>query len=151
MTDGYLLIRRSPKGVITAYGDCVYNDQSHAAAAAKGSLIGSGVAGSANARLFADALGRRPLGTVWGHPSAYDFRILAADFTNDGHPITPGLRVLDYDRTWGTVSPDQFMDEGSMAPGGPHFDGWYYVQRDGDDRPRKKFNGPRLVVKDPLT
>jgi hypothetical protein len=146
---GLLLIRRSPLGKITAYGDTAYSSVEHAALAAKGSLIGSGVAGSRNARLFGDALGRRPVGTVWGHPSGYDFRILEAHHTSDRALITPSLRVLDYDRRWGVVEPTQFMDEGIMAPGGQYFDGWYYIHCDGDDQPYKKFNGERLATKEP--
>lgn len=146
----FLLIRRSPLGKITAYGNTTYADVEHAALAAKGALVSSGVAGTGNARLFADALGRRPIGTVWGHLSGYGFRILPAHFTTDRAAITPGLRVLDYDRRWGIVEPSQFMDDGMMAPGGQYFDGWYYVQRDGDERAYKKFNGERLITKDRL-
>lgn len=148
MPEGYLLIRRSPKGVITAYGD-TYRTSGHAAAAAKGSLIGSGVAGSANGRLFADALARRPLGTIWGHPSGYDFRILGADFTEDGTPITPGAHLFNYyDREWGVITPEQFMSELLGSPGGKFFDGWYDFTRVGDDRPCKKLNGQRLAAKE---
>lgn len=57
--------------------------------------------------------------------------------------------MLDYDRRWGTVYPDQFMDDGMMTPGGEYFDGWYYVQSDGDDRPYKKFNGERMTTREP--
>lgn len=144
----YLLIRRTPLGKITAYGD-THLTFIRAAAAARESLVGSEVAGTANARLFADALARRPLGTVWGHPSGYDFRILVADFTEDGAPITPGLRVFNYyDRTWGIIEPDQFMRGDMMGPGGEAFDGWYDFRKDGEERSSKKLNGQRLAVKE---
>lgn len=144
----YLLIRRSPQGKITAHGGTVYRTVDHAAAAAKGSLISSGVAGSGNARLFGDALGRRPLGTIWGHPSGYDFRILAADFTDDGAPITPGARLLNYyDNEWGTIEPTQFMHGGLLSPGGIAFDGWYNFTRDKDGW-ECKLNGQRLAAKE---
>lgn len=145
---GFLLIRRSPDGKITADAR-LHITFPHAALASAKNLVTGGYAGTANARLFAEALTRRPPGTIWGHPSGLDYRILCADFTADRVPITPGLRVLDYDRRWGTVYPDQFMDDGMMTPGGEYFDGWYYVQSDGDDRPYKKFNGERMTTREP--
>jgi hypothetical protein len=109
-------------------------------------LIAKGVAGSAAARLFGDALARRPLGTIWGHASSWDFRILEADHTADNVLITPGLRVLDCDRRLAVIDPAQFFDDSSCYPGGQYFDHWYYVTRDGEDRPYKRFNGERLTT-----
>lgn len=72
------------------------------------------------------------------------YRILEAHFTSDHRPIVPGLRVLDHDRETGIVDPAQFMDPGSLYPGGVYFDGWYYVLRDGEDRLYRRFDGDRM-------
>lgn len=70
------------------------------------------------------------------------YRILKADFTSNRVPITPGLRVLDYDQRKGAVVAAQFMADSPMAPGGAYFDGWYHVEADKYDT--KLFNGQRL-------
>jgi hypothetical protein len=148
MPAGFLLIRRMPSGKIDAYREQTFPTLHHAAAAARGALIGAGLAGTARARLFADALARRPLATIWGHPSGWDFRILAADFTEDAAPITPGARLFNYyDRQWGTVLPDQFMAEGLLYPGGNAFDHWYDFARESDGH-IAKFNGQRLASRE---
>lgn len=143
----FILVRRLPTGEIGA-DSVAFVDIPRAAAAAARILKDDAGVGSATARLFADALARRPVGTVWGHPNGYDFRILIADFTVDRVPIIPDLRVLDYDYEWGAVESTQFMSEQLTAPGGQLFDNWYLVQRDGESAARKKFNGERLATKD---
>lgn len=144
----FILVRRLPTGEIKA-PSVAFVDIPRAAAAAAHILKNDAGVGSATARLFGDALGRRPVGTVWGHPNRNDFRILVADFTSDGIPVTPGLRVLDYDREWGAVEETQFMCEELSTPGGQYFDNWYYVRRDGETGAHKKFNGERLTTKEP--
>lgn len=74
-------------------------------------------------------------------PDMY-YRILVADLTSNGVPITPGLRVLDYDQRKGHVVAPQFMATSSLAPGGEYFDGWYHVEADGGST--RLFNGSRL-------
>jgi hypothetical protein len=143
----FILIRRQTTGEITAPA-VSFESIPRAAAAAARLLVETGV-GTAAARLYANALARRPAGTIWGHPRGDNFRILIADFTSNNVPITPGLKVLDYDREWGTVEETQFLAEEYGTPGGQYFDNWYYVRRDGDDRAYKKFNGERLTTKDP--
>lgn len=142
----FILVRRLPTGEIKAHS-MPFVDINRAAAAAAHVLKDNAGVGSATARLFGDALGRRSVGTVWGHPNGYDFRILTADFTADAVMIIPGLRVLDNDCEWGHVEATQFMSEGVTAPGGPYFDNWYLVQRDGETVAHKKFNGERLTTK----
>lgn len=144
----FILVRRLPTGEIKAHATA-FVDVPRAAAAAAHVLKDNAGVGSATARLFAAALDRRPVGTVWGHPSGYDFRILIADYTTDGAAIIPGLRVLDYDRQWGAVEASQFMAEELGTPGGQYFDNWYYVQRDGEASAYKKFNGERLTTREP--
>lgn len=146
MSETYLLIRRTPLGKIMSSGP--FTTIGHAAVAAARTLTGAGMAGSGNARLFADALAILPLGTVKAHLSGYDFRILAADYTEDGAPITPGLRVFNYyDQTWGHIDAAPFMAENPAGPGGKFFNGWYDFTKDGDDRSCKMLNGQRLATK----
>lgn len=147
MPHGYLLIRRAPDGTITS-PDTPYRTFAHAAAASAHFLTGQRLAGTAAARLFAQALARRPLGTVWGHSSGWDFRVLVPDLTEDGAAITPGRRLFNYyDREWGTVLPEQFMSETIGQPGDEFFDGWYDFARESDGHVRK-FNGHRLATKE---
>lgn len=147
---GFLLIHRTPTGKITAQ-PVPFTSFNRAAAACARILTGAGVAGSANARLFADAIARRPLGTIWGHPSGYDVRILAADFTEDGAPITPGARLFNYyDQAWGHVVASPFMAEGVLYPGGQFFDHWYDFARECDGWVHK-LNGQRLATKENLS
>lgn len=147
----YLLIRRIPTGKIASSGP--FTSRGHAAVAAARTLTGAGVASAAKARAFAEALGLLDVGQVHSYEQeggkSYDFRVLVADFTVNGVAITPGLRVLDYDRKWGAVEAPQFMDDGMMTPGGEYFDGWYRVHRDGEARAYKKFNGERLTTREP--
>jgi len=144
----FLLIRRKPTGEIDAPAHA-FNDTPHAARCAGLQLARDGAAGSVAARLFGDALGRRPIGTVWGHPSGYDFRILEAAFTEDGAPITPGMRVFNYyDHEWGTIDAGQFMHEGDLSPGGKFFDHFYDFTRENESRSFKKLNGQRLATKE---
>ncbi|MEV8601857.1 hypothetical protein AB0465_18485 [Streptomyces griseoviridis] len=65
--------------------------------------------------------------------------------TFDGVEITPGLRVLDYDRKWGVVDPAQFERGGDLDPGGKHFNGWYDIKR--DDGSTSLMNGERLTTR----
>ncbi|AZM47848.1 hypothetical protein DMB38_20485 [Streptomyces sp. WAC 06738] len=65
--------------------------------------------------------------------------------TFDGVEITPGLRVLDYDRKWGVVDPEQFERKGMCDPGGEYFNGWYEIKR--DDGSRSLMNGTRLTTR----
>lgn len=144
----YLTIYRTPEGKIKAHPTPLPS-HGHAALATGRVLTVNAVCGSANARLFAGAMARRDIATVWGHESGYDFRILFADFTADGALIMPGMRVFNYyDREWGTIEPGQFMREDQLGPGGKLFDGWYDFIRDGDTRSFKKLNGERLAVKE---
>jgi hypothetical protein len=90
-----------------------------------------------------------PVGSLWRHPSGYDFRILEAAFTEDGALITPGIRVFNYyDHEWGTIDAGQFMHEGDLSPGGKFFDHWYDFTREGESRSFKKLNGQRLATKE---
>lgn len=151
---GFILIRRLPDDTIKAH-TTPFRTFAHAARAAGQSLQDSQAAGSAAARLFADALARRPLGTIWGHDSGCDFRILRAHLTTDAVAITPGLRVITNDLKWGFVEPTQFMNEAdSFGPGGEYFDdpregGWYLLTHE-DGVPYAKFNGARLATKSPF-
>lgn len=143
----YILVRRLPDGEIEAH-TTAFDTVGHAARAAALWLSGNRVAGSAAARLFGDALARRPIGTIWGHPAGYDFRILRADFTTDGAPITPGMRVFNYyDRWWGVVTLEQFMRESPIGPGGQYFNNWYAVARESDAY-STDLNGERLATKE---
>ena len=149
-TQGYLLIHRDAEGNITA-PNVPYKTFAHAARGAGMALERHKLAGSAAARNFASALARRPLGTIWGHGSGYDFRILRPDFTADGVAITPGLKVITNDLKWGLVEPTQFMSEkDSFAPGGEHHDGWYLLTHE-DGTLYAKFNGERLGIRHPVT
>lgn len=146
MNETYLLITRFPGGEIKS--SAPLQDKQHAVLTAEKFLTGFRVEDHTTARYFATAFDQKPVGTVWGHAAGYDFRILRADYTSNGVAITPGLRVLDYDREWGNVEPLQFMDDGCMSPGGQFFDGWYLVHRDGENYATRKFNGERLTTKE---
>ncbi len=146
--NGYLLIYRTPDGVIAA-APGVFPSHLRAAVQSARVLRDRGIAGSADARLFANALARRSVGVVWGHKSGHDFRVIKAHFTEDGAVITPGRRLFAYyDMLWGTVAPEQFMSEDLLAPGSSLFDGWYLFYPKGDNHPRK-YNGQRLATKEP--
>jgi len=153
MPECFILVYRTPQDEIKVYahgdGDpTVYAFRVNATAVSYTVLTHAGV-DYTDAEIFRAKFTEQPTGTVWGHPTRYDFRVLAVDFTVDGVPITPGLRVLDYDREWGTVEETQFLAEEYGTPGGQFFDHWYYVRRDGEDRARKRFNGERLTTKEP--
>lgn len=147
----FILIYRTPTGEIKAYAHreepTLYVFPLNAALASYAVLAAAGI-DIADARLFAEKLSQQRPGTVWGHPTRYDFRVLHADFTVNNVAITPGLRVLDYDREWGAVEETQFMAQEYTAPGGQYFDNWYYVRRDGETSAHKKFNGERLTTRE---
>jgi hypothetical protein len=147
MPAGYTIVYRAPDHSIGSY-DRPFLTAVRAAAQARIILTSLKLAGTADARLFADALASRPIGTVWGHDSGYDFRVLEADFTVDNHVIRPGARLYNYyDAKWGTVLPDQFMAEDLLSPGGQYFDGWYNFARE-EDGHVQKFNGERLASRE---
>lgn len=54
------------------------------------------------------------------------------DKTSDGVTITPGLRVITYDRKAGTVEREEW-------------DGWYFVNH--DDGTQGVFNGERMTTR----
>lgn len=148
-TNAFILIRQLPSGEIAAHGTPFVTFE-HAAAAAARFLTENKLAGSAAARLYANALARRPLAAVHPHTSGYAFRILRADFTTDNVAITPGLRVITNDVRWATVEATQFMCEtDAFGPGGIYHDGWYNLTGE-DGHPYNKFNGERLATKSPF-
>ena len=150
-TEGYLLIYRDPKGHVSSVKSKPYRNFNHAVRAAGMTLLSRQVVGSAATQSFANALARRPLGTVYGHAAGHDFRILRADFTADGVAITPGLKVITNDLKWGIVEPNQFMSEhDAFGPGGEYFDGWYLIVHE-DGTLYAKFNGERLGIRHPVT
>lgn len=106
-------------------------------------LVERGMQARAAARFAYGVAGCR-IGVVHHAPEAPDayYRILTADLTSNGTPITPGLRVLDYDQRKGHVVAPQFMATSALAPGGEYFDGWYYVEA--DEGSTRLFNGSRL-------
>lgn len=127
-----------------------YASVADAATAIADTLQGFGVDTEEADRLARQVTGGR-VGAIQSHDEHPDvlFRVLEADFMSDGTPITPGLRVEDYDRRIGVVDPAQFMDTGVMAPGGKYFrrpdgSGWYDVIREADGRTRKSFDGSRM-------
>lgn len=143
----YLLIRRLPTGEIKSH-TTPFASINYAARTAALCLKDNGAAHSADARLFGDALARRPIGTICGHKSGYDFRIVTADFTADKVAITPGARLFNYyDRVWVTVVAEQFMFGKPTHPGGDAFDGWYDVARESDGY-ISLLNGERLATKE---
>lgn len=147
---GYLLIRRFPDGSIHSNAKPVLGRKTTAAAAATILRMRAGEV-YRQASHFAAALARQPDGTIWGHASGYDFRILVPDYTSDGVAITPGLRVFNlHDQQWGIIEPLQFMDQGLHSPGAPGFDGHYLFQKDGDGYGTRKFRGDRLTTRGPL-
>ncbi len=148
MPQKFLLIRRLPDGPITAHAT-PFDTISRAARAAGLCLFDNGAEVRTTAQKFGAELAAQPLGSIMEHRSGYVFRILAADFTEDGAPITPGARLFNYyDAVWGTVLPDQFMAEGILYPGGSAFDGWYDFARESDGW-TYKLNGQRLAARKP--
>jgi hypothetical protein len=146
MPSGYLLARRLPDGRIKGNA-FTFTTFARAARAAGQCLYDNGAELRTTAQKFGVELAAQPLGTIWGHPSGYDFRILRADFTVNGAMITPGLKVRNYYDAWnGTVDPAQFFRESPLDPGGEHFNHWYDVTRDGDERPYTPLNGERLTT-----
>ncbi|MFE0472635.1 hypothetical protein ACFW2V_13570 [Streptomyces sp. NPDC058947] len=123
-------------------GDLTFAGIADATQAIERSLLEHGMQAREAAR-FAYGIAGCRLGVIHHAPKAADmyYRILVADFTSNNVPITPGLRVLDYDRQEGRVAVPQFMATSSLAPGGEYFNGWYYVDVDGS---AKLFNGERL-------
>lgn len=125
----------------------LYASVEDAAEAIGGSLEVHGLPEHEAARLARFAAGCQ-VGSIVSHRKLPDllYRILEADFTSNGRPITPGLRVEDYDRRTGVVESAQFMDDGMMTPGGRYFreHPWYYVLRDGEDRSHRQFDGSRM-------
>ncbi|MBD3004602.1 hypothetical protein [Streptomyces sp. 5-10] len=142
----YILIKRDGRdnSTIEAVGE-TYASIVDAADAAGDDLIATHGLPWQRASKYSTALLAEGVGAIASTPdSSLNYRILEADFTSDRKPILPGLRVLNNDWDEGTVDPAQFMDGESGYPGGEHFDNWYYVRLDGEDRPRKRFNGERM-------
>lgn len=141
----YILVRRRHDGAISAHAASPFDAVRWAARAAGIVLYERGAEPVlSTAQKFGATLGEQPLGTIWGHRSGDDFRILIADYTSDGVAITPGLRVQDNNLKWGLVEAPQFFDDGMLMPGGQYFDHWYYVVRENGHRER--FNGERLTT-----
>lgn len=140
----YILVRRTPQGTVLAHRMPFPSVRDAARVAG---LVLSDNAGlkQAEAQTFSAQLAAEPIGTIGEHACGYAFRILAADFTDDGVLITPGLRVMTNDLEWGSVGRDQFMRTSPMAPGGQHFEGWYSVELNDTGR-EKDFNGERLTT-----
>lgn len=143
MNNHFLLIRRTPHMVVMAY-PTLFEDPADAGNAVADVLLNytslTRPAAQRDGREFAQL----EVGEIFEHPSKYQFRVIRADFTGNGKPITPGLRVLNNDLRQGTVCRAQFMRTGDLAPGGRGFIGWYDVDVDGGGR--TGFNGERLTT-----
>lgn len=156
MSTKYLLIHRNPSGRIAAvegpHSGGLFITHATAARATEKVLRRSGAEKNQKiARDFSLTFSRTPVGTLRGHGSGHDFRILPADFTADitPVPITPNLKVITIDMEWVHIEPTQFMDEkDDFGPGGRFFDGWYLVVHGNGSR-YNKFNGERLGTKKP--
>jgi hypothetical protein len=130
-------------GDVSSFGE-VFKEIIGATEAIERDMETRGMQGMEAARLAYFMAGCR-VGAVHHVPEVDTYyRILVADFTSNGRAITPGLRVLDYDRREGTVEVGQFLDDGTMSPGGEYFDGWYEVVPDGETKRGKRFNGERM-------
>lgn len=137
MPTGYLLIAH--------HGDSDAYSTFHAPTELE--VIGLGAQLLHAVRPHAMSLATKPLAAIV-EGDGYRFRVLKADYTEDGQPITPGARLFNYyDRWWGTIDPAQFLADGMLSPGGKAFDGWYDITRDGDSW-SCKLNGPRLSTKE---
>jgi hypothetical protein len=148
----YLLIRQLPgtgekPGTVTAHSMAFATPARAARVAAQVLHDCARVPKSTALKLTAHLA--RAIGITWTDVySGYRFRILQAHYTDDGVPITPGLKVRTKDNWWGIVYPDQFLADGLDLPGGKFFDGFYYVHPEGDVTGGKKYNGERLSTKD---
>lgn len=134
----YLLIHRSPSGKVAAHGGLFEEAEEAARASA---LYISGDLGEATE--FAVDFASKLTGCVAEHPSGCAFRVLKADVTLDGSPITPDLKVY-VNGWWGTVQAEQFMATDLLSPGSRFHDGWYLVYK--ENKPYAKFNGERMAV-----
>lgn len=143
MDKPYLLIRQTPFMVVTAHPE-LFETPADAGAAVADVL--RSYANVTRAKALKDGYGfaKVDVGDIYEHPSGYKFRVIPVDFTDNGKPIVPGLRVLNTDMRAGAVCRAQFMATGLLAPGGQHFDGWYFVDLDGGGR--TKFDGGRLTT-----
>lgn len=133
----YLLIHRSPSGQIAAHG-AVFDEAEDAARTA--TLYLPGELDTVN--MFVDDFALKLTGAVAEHPDGYSFRVVRADFTSDGIPITPDLKVYISNEWWGTVAAEQFMVTDLFSPGSRFHDGWYLVCKSG--APHAKYNGERM-------
>ena len=144
MNKPYLLIRRTPFHVVTANPN-LFEDAAEAGSAVADVLQNNTpltrVAAEQEGREFA----KLAVGEIFEHSSGYQFRIIRADFTYDGKPIVPGLRVLNNDLRKGAVCRAQFMRDSPLAPGGKDFLGWYDVAVDGGGG-WGPFNGEHLTT-----
>ena len=149
----YILIQRDPAGLISAVDlaqsihPTTYATPTHAARTA-GYLFSQlpGQQRGMGARVTRN-LAARPIGGIlpaWN--TGHAFRILRADFTQDGIPITPGLEITENNLKAAVVDSAQFMDPGDLMPGGAHFDRWYYVTYPGDERRSERFDSTRLTT-----
>lgn len=62
--------------------------------------------------------------------------------TSDGVEVTPDLRVLTSDGRTGVVPAAQFGWKDPYSPGGPYFNGKYWVRL--DDGPMRQYTGAQL-------
>lgn len=142
MSSYILVLRRPDKEIVSRVTR--YVDPFAASLAASLTLHSDVCIPKDQAQRFGEELARQPVGTIWGHPSGYDFRILEADLTSDGYAITPGLPVYINDNWEGAVLPGQFFADGLTDPGGKFFDGWYLVCKGTTRMPYAKYNGERM-------
>jgi hypothetical protein len=153
MPKGFILVKctGSDDATITRVGGLFVNVGEAGRAAGRDLMASHGVP-QTQAEEFAallakewDAPGTVALDTIVYNPASnQNYRILTADFTSNGVPITPGLRVQENNKRLGTVDAAQFMNGGMLVPGGECFDHWYYVLRDDESRAVERFNGERM-------
>lgn len=149
----YILIHRDPSGTITAVDlsksvhTVTYATPTHAARTA-GYLFSQlpgqqrGMGGRVARNLHARPVG----GILAAWDTGHCFRILRADFTQDGIAITPGLEVTENNLRPAIIDAAQFMETSDLMPGGQFFDRWYYVVYPGDDRRSHRFDTTRLTT-----
>jgi len=137
----YILVRRTAYGTVTAHDDFgrpetpLFESAQAAGEAVTKVLYDNAAVPKSAAEGYGGNFALQPVGTVYEHDSGYAFRLLVADYTVDGKPIVPGLRVLNTDmQWWGSVFRSQFLSGKPEAPGGESFRGWYEIDVDGRGR-----------------
>lgn len=142
-----ILIRKTPSGTVGAHAFPFPTMEQIAEAAADVLYNFANVTRRAS-HGYAAELAALPVGDIYVHEaSGYHLRVLTADHTADKVAIMPGLRVLNTDMRWGSVSRAQFMNTSDFAPGGKHFDGRYSIDLDAGGT--ATFDGTRLALKAP--